>query len=136
MLSSVLPSTVTTLVPVPSASQGESDTGPWIPVFISNMEEVIVRNPGKVPDNNFSLSGTPLKCAGWPCLWVLAFCDGCWRAVQWRKKPESKIFFLAVAHFRYYFPANSDSSLTKVHSLKTTGSPQLLAKTLALLVPH
>ena len=20
--------------------------------------------------------------AGWPCLWLLAFCAGCWRAVQ------------------------------------------------------
>ena len=32
--------------------------------------------------------------------------------------------FLAVAHFQHYFPANSDSSLTKVPSLQTTGSPQ------------
>ena len=40
---------------------------------------------GRVPDNNFLLSGTPLKCAGcWVLVlcWVLAFCAGCWRAVQ------------------------------------------------------
>ena len=50
--------------------------------------------------------------------WVLAC-----RTIE--KKTESKIYlFLAVAHFRHYFPANSDSSLTKVPSLQTTGSPQ------------
>ena len=36
-----------------------------------------------VPANNFLLAGTTLKCAGWPCLWVLlGHASGCWRAVQ------------------------------------------------------
>ena len=57
--------------------------------------------------------------------------SGCWLSalgagVPYNREEEKKVklFFLAVAHFRYYFPANIDSSLTKVPSLQTTGSPQ------------
>ena len=54
-----------------------------------------------------------------------------------REKNESTIiFWLEVAHFRHYFPASSDGLLTKVPSLQTTGSPQPLDKTPALLGPH
>jgi len=62
---------------------------------------------------------------------VLAgYASGCWLSVLGagvpynREKKQSKIFFLALAHFRHYFPANSDSLMTKVPSLQTTGSPQ------------
>ena len=40
---------------------------------------------GTVPANNTLFAG-----AGWPCLWVMAFCAGCWPAVQYRKKRKSK----------------------------------------------
>ena len=63
--------------------------------------------------------------AGWPCLWVLAFCAWCWHAIQKRrKKRKSKIILLAVAHFYLDSQPSSDSSITKVVILKTTGSPQ------------
>ena len=37
-----------------------------------------------VPVNKEHLTGTSQMSvgAGWPCLWVLAFCAGCWHAVQ------------------------------------------------------
>ena len=42
-------------------------------------------NGGIVPANSTHLGGTLSQMsvdAGWLCLWVLAFCAGCWRAVQ------------------------------------------------------
>ena len=55
-------------------------------------------------------------CAGWPCLWVLAC-----RTIE--KKRKSKFFY----HWPIFYlnsKPRSDSSLSKVLILQTTGSPQ------------
>ena len=49
------------------------------------------------------------------------------------EKTKVKLIYFGIGTFLHYFPANRDSSLTKVPSLQTTGSSQPLDKTLALL---
>ena len=34
--------------------------------------------------------------AGWPCLWLLAFCAGCWHAIQYGTKKKSLVCFFRV----------------------------------------
>ena len=55
--------------------------------------------------------------AGWPCLWVLAFCAGCWHAVQQRN-----LNFLGVPAANFLFagtvPANKESAAGTVPANK------------------
>ena len=79
-----------------------------------------------VPDNNFLLSENPLKCPQ-----VLAeHASGCWLSALGagvpynREENENNIFFFQQWHIFYInSQPSSDSSLTKVPSLHTTGSP-------------
>ena len=47
--------------------------------------------------------------------------SGCWLSALGAGVPYNR---QKKTHFRHYFPANSDSSLTEVPSLQTTGFPQ------------
>ena len=50
------------------------------------MEEVTVTmfKDYLIVTNTFHMS----VCAGWPCLWVLAFCAWCWHAIQLRRRKK------------------------------------------------
>ena len=79
---------------------------------------------GTVAVNKEHLTGSLSNVrAVWPCLRVMAFCAGCWHAVQ-QSKNESLEFFQQWHIFYLNFQPSSDSSLTKAVSLQTTGSPQ------------
>ena len=36
--------------------------------------------------------------AGSPCLWVLAFCSGCWHAIQYTPRLQTSLFALVLTH--------------------------------------